>query len=375
MESLLSSRRDRIASILFYTAFLLDIIILCTNNAGIEIPYRGRLLQLAAVIWGVKILMTKYTKKEWVLIVCVAFLSLLPFLFLRETLVVQIVLMLLASKDMDRSKLLKCYFFMLLFSMLLMVLLSSVGIIDNLALIKDFDRGGVETRYCFGFNHPNVFYSNFLNLTAIGMCAFYSKLKNWHYVLLTVLNCFLMNLSASRTGFIVVQVLIIAMFLVQKWPHIMESKVIYSLGYVAIGVAIIFSYSIFWMDWNLVMKLDEIFTGRVGIAQTWGHISEWKLLPVSREAEALVLDMGFVNLMYYWGIILGTVYLFVIFWNYRQFRIKKDYSALVILLSYTLFTMIEAHAFSMYFVGNLMFMMMLGWGKERNNVSAEKSDS
>ena len=62
-------------------------------------------------------------------------------------------------------------------------------------------------------------------------------------------------------------------------------------------------------------------------------------------------------------------------WNYRQFRIKKDYSALVILLSYTLFTMIEAHAFSMYFVGNLMFMMMLGWGKEHSNVSEEKSDS
>ena len=29
--------------------------------------------------------------------------------------------------------------------------------------------------------------------------------------------------------------------------------------------------------------------------------------------------------------------------------------------------MIEAHAFSMYFVGNLMFIMMLGWGKEHDH--------
>lgn len=373
MESLLSNQKNRIAHILFYTAFLLDVIILCTNNAGIEMPYRGRLLQLAAVIWGIKILLTKYTKKEWVLIVCVALLSLLPFVTLRETVVVQAVLMILASKDLDRSKLLKCYFFMLLFTMVLMAVLSGVGVIDNFALVKDFDRGEIETRYCFGFNHPNVFYSSFFNLVAIGICAFYEKMKSWYYVALTVLNCFFMYLSASRTGFIVVQVLIIAMFIVQKWPQIMDNKVAYSLGYVAIGLAVLLSYSIFLLDWDIVVKLDSILTGRVGIAQTWGHISTWELLPVSR--DSMVLDMGFVNLMFYWGIILGAAYLFVIFWNYRSFREKKDYSALVILLAYTLFTMIEAHAFSMYFVGNLMFIMMLGWGKEQKNVPAKKSDS
>ena len=375
MESLLSNRKSKIANILFYAAFLLDVIILCTNNTGIEIPYRGRLLQLAALIWGIKILLTKYTKKEWVLIVCVALLSLLPFVTLRETVVVQVVLMILASKDMDRSKLLRCYFFILLFTMVLMAVLSGMGVIDNFALVKDFDRGEVETRYCFGFNHPNVFYSSFFNLVAIGMCAFYEKMKSWHYAVLTVLNCFLMYLSASRTGFIVVQVLIVAMFVIQKWPQIMENKVVYSLGHVAIGLAALLSYSIFLLDWDIVVKLDGILTGRVGIAQTWGHISNWELLPVARDVEGLVLDMGFVNLMFYWGIILGAVYLFVIFWNYRSFRIKKDYSALVILLTYTLFTMIEAHAFSMYFVGNLMFIMMLGWGKEQKNVSAKKSDS
>lgn len=373
MESLLSNQKNRIANILFYTAFLLDVVILCTNNAGLEIPYRGRLLQLAAVMWGVKILLTKYTKKEWGLIVCLALLSVLPFFTMRETLVVQVVLMILASKDMDRRSLLKCYFFLLLFSMLLMAVLSGVGVIDNFALVKDFDRGGVETRYCFGFNHPNVFYSSFLNLTAIGMCAFYEKMKTWHYAVLTVLNFLLMYLSASRTGFIVVQVLIAAMFVVQKWPQIMDNKLVYMLGYVAIGLAILLSYSIFPLDWDIVVKLDSVLTGRVGIAQTWAHISDWKLLPGSR--KSLVLDMGFINLMYHWGIILGVAYLFVIFWIYRKFRLKKDYSALVILLAYTLFTMIEAHAFSMYFVGNLMFIMMLGWGKEQKNVSAEKSDS
>lgn len=373
MEKISGWNKNRVVMAIYYIAFSMDVIILCLNNAGIEIPYRGRLMQLAAILFGVKIVLTKYTKKEWIFIFGIAVLSCIPFLTLRETLIIQVALMLLASKDVNRGNILKCYFFTLLSSMVLMAVLSGVGIIDNFVLVKNFDRGSVERRYCFGFNHPNVFYSAFINVIAIGMCAFYKKIKLWHYLVLTIINCVLMVLSASRTGFLVMQILIIAMFIVQKWPQIMNRKVVFVVGYIAIGMAIALSYSIFLMDWDLVVQLDRIFTGRIGIAQTWGHISNWTLLPVLR--EEMVMDMGYVKLMYQWGIILGVLYLALIFLNYRKFYKNKDYCALIILLSYTLFTMIEAHAFSMYFVGNLMFLLMIGWGKEQKDVSTEKSDS
>jgi len=373
MEKLSSSQKNRIAQALFYIAFIMEILIRSLNSAGVDILYRSRLMQLAAILFGVKIILTHYSKREWCVIVATAVLTMIPFFTMRETLWIEIAMMIIASKDVDREKSFRCYFGLLSVSMILMAVLSATGLIDNFVLIKDFDRGGVETRYCFGFSHPNVFYSNLLLLVAMGMYVFCKRMKTWHYIMLTGLNVLLMTLSLSRNGFIVVQLLIIAMFVVQKWPQVIENRVVYGLGYVAIGLAALLSYAIFFVDWKLLEGLNNILTGRLVLAVYAAPIAEWRLLPVIR--EGIVLDMGFVNVMYYWGILFGLLYILLIFLNYRQFKIKKDYAALVILLSYTLFTMIEAHAFSMYFVGNLMFILMIGWGKEQYYVSAEKSDS
>lgn len=373
MEKSLSNQKSKIAQILFWIAFISLILIRSLNSAGVDIPYRTRLLQLMAILFGVKILLTQYSVKEWIAIGITAVITGLAFLSAKDTLWIEIAVMLIAAKDMDLKKCCSVYFGIAAVSMVAMMVLSGIGVIDNFKLVQDFDRGSVETRYAFGYTHPNVFFSNVMNVVALGILAFYDKIKPWHMVVLTGVNVVLLLLAASRTGFIVVQVLLIAIFIVKKWPRIVESKFVYRMSCLCITLTALFSCCIYFVEWKYLNLINKLTTGRVYLSLKYGHIREWKLLPIYR--ETYVLDMGFVHVMFYWGILLGLIYIGLILWNFRRLYLKKDAAAVVVLLAYTLFTMIESHGFSMFFVGNLMFILMIGWGKERNDVSTEKSNS
>ena len=373
MEKSLSNQKSKIAQILFWIAFISLILIRSLNSAGVDIPYRTRLLQLMAILFGVKILLTQYSVKEWIAIGITAVITGLAFLSAKDTLWIEIAVMLIAAKDMDLKKCCSVYFGIAAVSMVAMMVLSGIGVIDNFKLVQDFDRGGVETRYAFGYTHPNVFFSNVMNVVALGILAFYDKIKPWHMVVLTGVNVVLLLLAASRTGFIVVQVLLIAIFIVKKWQKVIECKWFCIIGYVSIIFASLISYSIFVVNRRALIGLNRIFTGRIWLTLDHAPLTEWSVLPIDR--ETFVIDMGFVHVMFYWGILLGLIYIGLILWNFRRLYLKKDAAAVVVLLAYTLFTMIESHGFSMFFVGNLMFILMIGWGKERNDVSTEKSNS
>lgn len=362
MEKSASSQKNRIAIFIFYIAFIMEILIRCLNSAGVEIPYRGRMLQLAALLFGVKTLLTHYSKKEWVMIITTAILSVVPFIMIRETLWMQIAMMLIASKDISQRKSMKVFMLLLSASMILMAILSAYGVIDNYVMIKDFHRNGVEARYCFGFSHPNVFYSNILILFSIGLVLFWEKIRVWGYAVLFLTNIFLFSLSKSRNGFIVVTILLVGAIIVRLFPLIMQKKLIYYMGYLAIAACVLTSWGVYFINSPFIEKVDEILTGRIRLAKTYAPIETWTLWP--NTIDRYVVDMGFVKLMASWGIILGLLYIGLIAWNYTRLWKKGNYAGVIVVLTYTLFTVIEAHAFSMYFVGNLMYLLMIGWGEE-----------
>lgn len=368
MEKFLNSQKNKIATILFYTAFILEIVIVCMANAGHHLPYEGRLMQLAGLIFGIKILLTKYSRKEWLFLIPIGVLTCIPVLTIHETGILQIFLMITASKDINREKALKFYFYLCLTAMLLMAILSGIGILDNFIQIRDFDRGGVETRYCFGFNHPNVFYSNLLNITAIGILVYFRYLNSIHYLLLTISNVILYMLTVSRTGFITVQFLIILAFVFYKWPAFVKNKWMYRLGYVEIASVVLISWGFVLLGNPVENKLDRIvnqlLTGRIMLAQINAPGETWTLFP-QRTVNGVV-DMGYIKVIASWGIVLGLVYIGIIAWNHARLWKKSDFVSVIVLMTYTLFTMIESHAFSMYFVGNLMFLIMIGWGEKEN---------
>ena len=60
----LIKNKEKIGNILFVAAIVIEVVIMMTDHmSSFTIPLRGRFAQLAFVLFGCKILTTKYTKK------------------------------------------------------------------------------------------------------------------------------------------------------------------------------------------------------------------------------------------------------------------------------------------------------------------------
>jgi hypothetical protein len=161
----------KISLFLFYIAIAL----LAISDSGIQllilvtIGPGSRILRLTAM-WLLfsKVLMTRYTKKEFFLLIPVTLLALYNYHVSGNIYGVYTVLVIAASKDIDYSVLFKTLFYSTLSAMIFVGILSFFNIGSPTKLVEDFGRGLVETRYCFGLYHPNIWHQ------AIGRCIVFA---------------------------------------------------------------------------------------------------------------------------------------------------------------------------------------------------------
>ena len=114
----------------------------------------------------------------------------------------------------------------------------------------------------------------------------------------------------------------------------------------------------------LFSKLNSVLNGRIRIlVENDGFevtVGTWRLL--SRPENNYYFDMGWVRLFYWYGIIPASIFvavlLLMMYYCYR----KEQYMALVLIASFSLYSIIEAHAISVYLARNYMlFLMGMYW--------------
>ena len=73
-------------------------------------------------------------------------------------------------------------------------------------------------------------------------------------------------------------------------------------------------------------------------------------------------DMGYVRLFFWYGIIPGACCMVLLFLLMRVCRTIKDTQGFVLVLSFALFTVVEAHAVSVYLARNyVLFLLGAYW--------------
>ena len=97
-----------------------------------------------------KILLTRYSKKEFLILAPVAALSLYNYSVSGNIYCVYNILLIACLKDVDFSLLFKTLFWSTFVSVFLMGILSYLGISSVVSITDDFGRDVIETRYCFG---------------------------------------------------------------------------------------------------------------------------------------------------------------------------------------------------------------------------------
>ncbi len=358
--------------IFFYAGLSLELFYVILDKSAYSIPSEGILFRITFVLFVLKVLCTKYNKKEWIIIAAFSALGVVSYLSCGRNDVLRIVVMCAAFVGMDLMKVLKYVFYFTLAGCLVLVFLSVTGIYGEVSLTQVF-RKGVSTRYIFGMGHPNALHCMFFVLVSLAMYLYFNSLNWWKLLLLFAANMVLFLFTDSKTGMLVTTFMIMMAVVMVYAKKMRDSKVIYIAGIVIVLLMVVLSLVVAWYGkvyndnglWNephfeFVKRIDNLVTGRLWNSYGYpdSNITSFSLF--SSKANTRYMDLGFYKLYYWYGYIPATVYIIVLcvlMWHgYKE----KDYGLFLIVLSWAVYNFMEAHEISDYIGRNYMYFLMGG---------------
>lgn len=370
-EGLLS----KIAYYSFYIAVMIEVLMVIIDKSNYTNPIEGRLFQLTFLMFLIKVCLTKYTRREYAVILLFWLLGAASYFITERNEIIRLVMFVAACKNIEMKKCLKMVFWLTLSGCLAIILLSVTGIYGAVSLTQDYGRGSIETRYTLGMGHPNALQCMVWALTALGIYLYREKMRFYHFVVVFILNVAAFVLSDSKTSFLVAVFTIAVAYLSgEKLPKRIKKLCAWLNGVVVIGsigssiVMAANAYRVYNHDWHCVsdpvtmlfVRLNDLLNGRIRILTEtvgWeGSMNSWTLF--SGPDSIYYFDMGWVRLFYWYGIIPGCVFVAVIVTLLIYFLKKEDYLSIALIAAISLYTIAEAHVISVYLARNYVFFLI-----------------
>lgn len=366
---------DKQANYIFFGAIIIHLLIMCVEFGNFSVPFRGRLLQIAFCLCGLKILMTYYTKLQWIVMLLLGIVGTISYVFTREKYVLYVLVLVFAAKAVDMRKILKVVLYTSIVALIAVAACSALGVGGQLVDVRDYGRGAIESRYCFGFGHANNFHSAVWYIVSIAIWVYKDVLDWKHYTIMTVGNIAIFCLTVSRTGFIATEMIIILGVLYRYAAKVIYDNVwIYIAGGVAYFTVIALSIAAIticgWDGYGPVLGfVDKLTTGRVMLAYKYARLQWWHIWSRSG-VENPILDNGFVALGINFGYVVCIVYIaFVAYLLYITAKNKNGILFALVLIN-IFYTYME-NSFVLNYVyllcnfSYLVAMMILGESNEQ----------
>jgi len=357
---------DKQSNYIFAVAMFIHAFIMCVEFGAWSVPYRGRLLQLAFVLCCIKILMTFYEKYEWIVMIILGIIGCLSYYFSKEKYVLYVVVMIFAAKSVNIKKMARILAVMVAVSLVIIPVLSFAGVGDLVSETRDFGRNVVETRYGLGFGHPNGLHGTIWYLVSLIIILFRDKLDWKIYSALTAANVFFFMLTASKAGFGVVQLMIIAGLAYKYFNRFFFEKIwIYILGMLSFAAVIILTLisvtTDCWADYGPVLKkLDSITTGRLNIAYQMAYLGDWKLFEGIGPRKDIV-DNGFAAIGADYGYVVWLLYIVFIIGLIAITAKRKEGILFSVIMTCIIYTFMEKTYVlnDAYMLSNLSYIVMM----------------
>ncbi|MBQ8597323.1 MAG: hypothetical protein IJ409_06005, partial [Lachnospiraceae bacterium] len=362
----------KIGAVLFYVGLAIELLILLVDKSALTNPVEGYLFRISFLCFALKLCVTKYSVKEWTVIILCGVLAAFTYLVNGRDEVVRVVVFVAAMKGLDGKRVLKVVFWTTVAGMVLLALLSVFGVLGTV-----FEPGtgyGFKehtTRFCFGVGNSNSFSIMIWALMTLGIYLYHQCMKLWHYGILLALSVIVYFATLSRTSLLMMIFTVILAVFLQYFPKCRESMWLYigaiagvfaCLGF-SVWAAYVSAWHEFLPDW--IVKIDRILTGRITSLYAFGdgtgaRVENWKLF--GDPTYVKYFDMGYVRLFFWYGIIPGILCIVVLCLLIWSFKKNKDYMGLMLTLSFAIFTVVEAHAVSVYIARNyVLFLLGMYW--------------
>lgn len=357
-------KMNKIGNLCFWIAIVIESVIVMIDKSAYINPWEGKLFRLTFVLFCIKVITTQYSKKEWIAIAIAGILVSISYLVNDKDEVVRAAVFVISCKNIDVKKILKVVLGITLAGSVILFVLAASGTFGAMTMTANFGRGPfpgiVETRYCFGMGHPNAFQCMMYMMTVLCLYIYVDKMKWYHFVLLLLINVMTYHYTDSNTAMLVIGATIIGAAIMKYVPILKNLKWIYWLSAAFVLALVIFSAvgSYTGRETQFMYGLDQVLNGRFQYAHAIenARVENWTLF--SNRLNTEFFDQGFIRLFYWYGIIPGIMYvlanLYLIYQSYQ----KRDYMLLIIVVGFSLFSMMEAHLVSVYILRNYLFILL-----------------
>ncbi len=356
----MEKRLKNIGLLCFWTAFLIELVIVMVDKSAYTNPYESQFFRLTFVLFCIKAATTKYSAKEWGCILLFGVVAVTSYFVNHRDEAVRAAVFVIACKDVDLRKMLRVILAVTLAGGVVLFLLSAAGVFGVFALTTDFGRERVETRYCFGMGHPNAFQTMLLMMSTVYIYLNAKALKPFHLVLTGAASIAAYIFTNSNTGLLVMLAVIAGAALLGYAEPLRRGRAVYILGAVLLLLIVLFSAygAHVGADTPFMYRLDAILNGRFRIAYRVeaARIENWTLFGHPDNAE--YFDQGFIRLFYWYGIIPGAAYILANLYLIWQAYKAEDYCLLVIVVGYAVLSIMEAHLISVYLLRNYLLVWL-----------------
>lgn len=326
----------KLSELFFYIAIAL----LAISDSGIQLfilhvigPGSRTLRLISLWLLFAKVLMTRYTKKELLLIFPIAILALYNYTISGNIYCVYTILIIASLKNIDFSLLFKVLFYSTLGTVIFVGILSCFGIGSPTQITQDFGRNIIETRYCFGLYHPNIWHQAIARCIIFACIGYYKQLNILHLAALFLFNCFIYTLSVSRTGLLAVCIFL-AMIIFYKYlvklMHTLFVKIGIFWGILSVyGLYVYFAYD-FATKWTLRAQLFDwkITTGRIQQALQFLSTHSIGLFSSRFPDDGTLFDLGAFRIFYECGYLWASLF-FLAFFVLVILSLKRNWDIII----------------------------------------------
>ena len=355
---------EKIGAVCFWTGLMLELLIVVVEKSAYTNPLESQLFRLTFLLFCIKIALTKYSKGEWLVILLTGAILFVSYLVNERDEAVRVVAFVAACKGMDVRKVMKAVFWTTLAGCVALMALSVTGIYGAVSVTADYGRGGMETRYTLGMGHPNALHCMLWLVVVLAVYCNADRMKWYHYAAFFAMDVVLYTFTKSMTGVIVWALFLAAAFAMRYSKTCRENRAAYLFGAAVVLGCIVFSMMGSHIEHtyetpdSLMHRFDKLLNGRYQscYAVEAARLENWKLFASPENTE--YFDAGFVRLFYWYGIIPGMLYIGMNFYLLYQGYKKKDAVMLVMIVSFSIYNLMEAHFISEYLLRNYLLVLM-----------------
>ena len=326
----------------------IGIALLAISDSGIQLlilhvigPGSRTLRLIAMWLLFAKVILTRYTKKEFLILAPITILALYNYTVSGNIYCVYTILVIACLKDIDFSTLFKVLFYSTLSAVVFVGILSFFEIGSPTQLTQDFGRGVVETRYCFGLYHPNIWHQAIARCIVFACIGYYKQLNIVHLLILFAFNYFIYTLSVSRTGLLAIWIFLILVIFykyLNKLMHTLFVKICAFLGILSVyGLYVYFTWD-FAVNWSLNSQLFDwkITTGRIQQALEFLSYSPIQMFSSRFPDNGTLFDLGAFRIFYECGYLWAGLF-FLAFFVLIILALKNNWDIIIPTAVYFIF--------------------------------------